>query len=54
MLHLHQVHPCTPFQLFNPTMVPTDPAVANDRAGLVKEGETYPTLGPSAHGTALR
>lgn len=37
-LHLHQVYPCTLFQLFSPTMVPPDPAGANDRAGLVKKG----------------
>lgn len=37
-LHFRQVYPCTLFQLFSPTMVPPDPAGANDRAGLVKEG----------------
>lgn len=38
LITLGHVYPCTLFQLFITTMVPPDPAVANDRGGLVKEG----------------
>lgn len=38
LITLGHLYPSTLFQLFSTTMVPPDPAVANDRAGLVKEG----------------
>lgn len=44
-LHLCQEYPCTLFQLFSATMVPPDPAGANDRVGLVKEGH-LPSMAP--------